>query len=109
MLNSGCVTHKSCVVKEAPDYTDVELRKDCHGLFYGVCGFTTHIGSDYTFRLPGHKIEYAGSEIHVISGTLTTNGYIGTFSIFRDQKRVVVDLYLFSKYNPVLLNGTYHY
>ena|SRR5271157_4537016 len=111
-LSSGCVTHKSCVVTVAPDYTDVELRKDWYGLIYGVCGLTTHAYDDYTFRLPGQKIEYAGSEIQMISGTLFTNGYAsmsyaGTISIFRDKKRIVVDLSLFG--DPVELNGTYHY
>jgi hypothetical protein len=106
-LSSGCVTHKSCVVTSSPDYTDVELRKDWHGLILGICGFTTHAYDDSTFRLPGQKVEYAGSEIQEIPAKSVTNSYTGTISIFRDQKRVVVDLFLYG--HPDELNGTYHY
>ncbi len=108
MLCSGCVWHRSCHVTLAPDATTVELSKDWYGLVPGICGFTTHASYDYTFKLPDHKTEYAGSEIQELPvDTIKTNLYGGTLSIFRDQKRVVVEL---SEYgHPFELNGTYHY
>lgn len=104
---SGCVSHRSCKVSSAPDHTDVELRKDYYGLVPGICGFHTHVCLDYKLRLPGRKSEYRGEDVRDQPIRPDEPRYGGTFSIFRDTKRVVVKL---TKYGvPFEMNGTYRY
>ena len=91
-LCSGCVSHRSCVVTTTPSHTDLEVRKDWYGLVPGICGFTTHVCYDYTFRLAGQRTEYADSDIQEISVVHRPSTYTGTVSVFRDQKRAVVKL-----------------
>ena len=105
-LCSGCVSHRSCIVTSSSTHTDLELRKDWHGLVPGICGFTTHASCDYTFRLPGEKSEYADKEIQGI-GLSAKSIYTGTISILRNQKRVVVKLN--EDKHAFELNGKYWY
>jgi hypothetical protein len=106
-LGSGCVTHKSCVVTTTPDHTEVTVAKTSRGLILGVGGFTTYAYEECTLRLPGQKVKYAGHEIQEVCDDPATNSYTGTISIFRNRKRVHVDLSLNDR--AIDLNGMYHY
>lgn len=112
VLCSGCVSHKSCQVRFAPDHTDVKLSLDVYGVVIGPCTVTSHGGYYYTFRMPGQKAEYHGEEIQEVPPEPNRTPYEGSISIERDQRRVVVKLgrrgYDQKDY-PFELNGTYHY
>jgi len=106
-LVSGCVSHRSCHVIETSDHTDVTLSLNVYGIVPGICGFTTHGGYGYTFRLSGQKTVYRGDEVWEISTTHEPVLYDGSIGILRDRKRVVVELN--QKGYPFELNGKYHY
>jgi hypothetical protein len=80
-LCSGCVSEKSCQVKNTADETYVTLSKDWHGIVPGICGFSTHSSISYVFELPDHKSEYVGSEIREIAQAVYyyTNSYDAQF------------------------------
>jgi len=111
-LLSGCVSHRSCHVTFAPDHTDVTVGLDVYGVVFGICGLTSHVGYDYTFRMQGQKAEYHGDEIQEVPAEPNWTPYEGSISIMKDQRRVIVKLgrpgYDQRGY-PFELNGRYHY
>jgi hypothetical protein len=104
-LCSGCVSHKRCLVTSAPDHTDVEIRKDWYGLVIGICGPVPHAYESYTFRLPGERAVYRGEEVQQIPTQSVP--YEGAISIFRERKRIVIDLTRGG--SPFVYNGKYRY
>ena len=108
MACCGCVSQRSCSLKNTPNSTIVTVSKDWHGLLVGICGFTTHTSTYYVFELPGHKAEYVGSEIDELTAAeYYTNRYDGSISIVSTEKRIVVKLR--QNGSSFELNGVYHY
>jgi hypothetical protein len=107
-LLSGCVSHTSCHVIETHDHADVTLSLNVYGIVPGICGFSTHGGYDYTLRLLGQKEVYLGDEVQDITSTheaILFDG--GSIAIFRDRKRIVVNLDEHG--HPFEFNGKYRY
>jgi hypothetical protein len=104
-LLSGCVSQTRCIVGFSPDRADIQIRKDWYGLVPGICGFVTHATEGCTFRLPGDKVVYRGEEVEQFPTQLFPYG--GTISVFRDKKRVVIDLRRGD--SPFEYNGKYRY
>jgi hypothetical protein len=108
IMLSGCVSHTSCHVIEAPDHADVTLSLNVYGIVPGICGFTTHSGYDYTLRLLGQKETYRAHEVQDITAThqaILFDG--GSIAMSRDCKRIVVKLDEHG--HPFEFNGKYHY
>jgi len=105
VLCCGCVSHKRCLVTSAVEHTDVEIRKDWYGVILGICGPVPHTFESYTFRLPGEKAVYRGDEVRQVPTPSVP--YEGEISIFRERKRVVIDLTRGG--HSFKYNGTYHY
>jgi hypothetical protein len=90
----------------------VEVSKDWYGLIPGICGLTTHVNYDYTFRMPGQKAEYRTEEIQTVPASTNAKPYEGSISISRAKNHVIVKLSqrgYDQKSYPFELNGTYRY
>ena len=100
---------------DGSDYTTVEIRKDLHGLFIGHAGFMTHAEAyDYLFRLRGQGPVYADDEIQNvpveiggISAMQDSRKFTGSISVFREKRRVAVNLN--ANGYPFESNGRFRY